>query len=195
VKLELLDYEGQLISIEHTVTDLVMRNGARVFCVNQVPIGEFLILKTADEQFESPAIVKDAVVGDDNIPRIILEFTGNDWQNKWLFPEDTVEEPFIQLPESEPDLVSRVDEVSEFTEVSELIEPETSRLEPPLETKREHYSSLLQLSQDASMLLQIIIADIGSGQYPDKVFLNELKGSVDQLRSLLYQIQKSYYRH
>jgi hypothetical protein len=85
VKLEFLDPEGNIIGNEHTVTDAIMQNGARVFAYSNVPVGEFLVFKTADGRFESPAIVKAVQVGADLIPRLLLEFTGADWQQKWVY--------------------------------------------------------------------------------------------------------------
>ena len=149
VELEFLDSQGNTISAEQTVTDLVMRNGARVLTTREVPVGEFLIIKTADGLFESPAVVKVSQLGEDRIPRLILEFTGNDWQRRWLFPDQT----------EKPELF---------------------------------YEELSQQTREASMLLQIIIADLESEQSPDPVFLSELKVAVDELRTLIFRIQKTY---
>lgn len=88
VKLEFLDADGNIAGGEHTVTDLIMRNGARVLTSSNVPIGDSVVIKTTDGRFESAAIIKDIQIGSDRIPRLILEFTGSAWQRQWLFPND-----------------------------------------------------------------------------------------------------------
>jgi hypothetical protein len=148
VKLEFLDSQGKTVSAEQTVTDLIMRNGARVLTCREVSVGEFLVIKTSDGMFESPAVVKGSQLGEDRIPRLTLEFTGNEWQRRWLFPK----------------------------------QPENPEL---------YYEEFLQLTKETSMLLQIIIADLESEQSPDQVFLSELKGAVDELRTIIFRIQKS----
>ena len=148
VQIEFLDPLGNTVGSEQTVTDLIMRNGARVLTTREVPMGEFLVLKTTDGQFESPAVVKALQIGEDRIPRMILEFTGNDWQRRWLFPD----------------------------------QPETPDL---------YYEDFFQRAKETSMLLQIIINDMENQQAPDQLFLSELKSSVDDLRTLIYRLQKT----
>lgn len=165
VVLEFIDQEGNTSSIEHTVTDLVMRNGARVFAKSEVPIGELLELKTPDGSFESPAVVKDVLLGNDRIPRLVIEFMGSGWQNSWLYTE-------------------------EQAEGEDYTDPSLGRHSRP----DDYYENLLRVSSDTSMLLQIVISDLASGQSPDLVFLNELKESVDQLRATIFLIQRSILR-
>lgn len=147
VVLGFLDEEGEVIDSENSITDLIFHNGARVLSYRQVPAGEFLILKTADGQFESPAIVKAVQLGADNIPRLHLEFTGHDWQGKWLYQE-----------QESPEL---------------------------------YYEELNQSAKEAALLLQIVIEETTNGQQPDLLFLDELQGVIDKLRSVIYQIRKS----
>ncbi|MCS6886341.1 MAG: hypothetical protein RMM17_07020 [Acidobacteriota bacterium] len=163
VVLEFIDQEGNTYRTEHTVTDFVTSNGARVFLNHEVAVGELLELKLPDGSFSSPAIVKDTLIGNDRIPRLILEFLGSGWQQKWLYSE----------------------EQAETTE--EYTDPLLGRHSRP----DDYYETLLKISSDTSMLLQIVISELASGQPPDLVFLNELKDSVDQLRSILFRIQKS----
>src|SRR5690242_16362834 len=94
VKLEFLDPDGDMTGEEQTVTDLIMPNGARVLTAQEVPIGEFLVIKTADGLFESPAVVKSVQLGEDRVPRLVLEFTGNDWRRGWIFPEQAIRPEF-----------------------------------------------------------------------------------------------------
>ncbi len=162
VVLEFIDQEGNTSAIEHTVTDFIMRNGARVFAKSEVPIGELLELKTPDGSFESPAVVKDVVLGNDRIPRLVIEFMGSGWQNSWLYSE-------------------------EQATGEEYTDPLLGRHSRP----DDHYDNLLRVSSDTSMLLQIVISDLAGGQAPDMVFMNELKECVDQLRSIIFRIQES----
>jgi hypothetical protein len=149
VSLEFLDPQGNGANVEQSVTDLIMRNGARVLSSREIPIGEFLVLKTADGLFESPAVVKSVQVGEDRIPRIVLEFTGLEWQRKWIFPE----------------------------------QPETPEI---------YYDTLVQQAKEMSMYLNIIISELEDGQSLDQVFLSELKISVDELRDMIFRIQKAF---
>lgn len=162
VVLEFIDQEGNTSGTEHTVTDLIMRNGARVFAKNEVPIGELLELKTPDGSFESPAVVKDVILGSDHIPRLVIEFMGSGWQNSWFYTEEQANS-------------------------DEYTDPSLGRHSRP----DDYYDKLLKVSSDTSMLLQIVISDLASGQSPDMVFLTELKESVDQLRAIIFRIQES----
>jgi serine/threonine protein kinase len=48
-----------------------------------------------------------------------------------------------------------------------------------------------QIGKEASMLLQIILGDLENNQPIDHVFLSELKGTVDQLRTVIYRLQQT----
>lgn len=93
LKLEFIDSEGNTIGNEHSVADLILPNGARILSYTPIPIGEFLIIKTIDGRFESPAIVKSIQIGSDNIPRLTVEFMGTSWQHKWIFIEPSTTKP------------------------------------------------------------------------------------------------------
>ncbi len=162
VVLEFIDQEGNTSGIEHTVTDFIMRSGASVFAKREVPIGELLELKIPDGSFGSPAVVKDVVLGNDRIPRLIIEFMGSNWQNSWLYTEEQATE-------------------------EDYTDPLLGRHSRP----DDYYDKLLRVSSDTSMLLQIVISDLAGGQAPDMVFLNELKECVDQLRATIFRIQES----
>ncbi|MEW6735623.1 MAG: hypothetical protein AB1489_30305 [Acidobacteriota bacterium] len=85
VILEFFNADGDLIGEERTVTDIVAHNGMSVLSYRRIPVGEVLQVRTADRQFESPAVVKGVRLGNDNINRLILEFTGSDWEQKWVY--------------------------------------------------------------------------------------------------------------
>jgi hypothetical protein len=88
VVLEFFDSEGNIISIQPTITDIVAHNGVCVLTYWPVEIAEILNVKIKDKQFESLAIVKSiqlVQLGKDKINRLILEFTGNEWQHTWIF--------------------------------------------------------------------------------------------------------------
>ena len=133
------------------VVSLKLRNaGFRVLTAREVPVGEFLVVKTADGLFESPAVVKAVQVGEDRIPRLILEFTSTDRKRCWIFPEQAIGPEF-------------------------------------------YYEQLVQQAKETSMFLSIIVGELESGQQLDQVFLSELKSSVDELREVIFRIQKAYH--
>jgi hypothetical protein len=59
------------------------------------------------------------------------------------------------------------------------------------EMPEHYYEELLERTKESSMLLHIIIADLESGHSPDQLFLSELKSSVDELRNIIFRIQKN----
>jgi hypothetical protein len=125
LRIEFLDADGNTIGSEHTVTDLIMPNGARILSYTKIPVGEFLVINTIDGRFESPAIVKGVEVGADYIPRLVLEFTGTSWQQRWIYQE-------MPKPKSinihNDELISHCDETMMLLQI---IIPELESGQPP----------------------------------------------------------------
>ena len=62
---------------------------------------------------------------------------------------------------------------------------------PLTETTVQNYrDNFANVSREMYMLLQIILGDLETNQVVDGIFLNELKTTVDQLRSTIYHLQK-----
>ncbi|MBK7995835.1 MAG: serine/threonine protein kinase [Blastocatellia bacterium] len=62
---------------------------------------------------------------------------------------------------------------------------------PLTETVMQNYrDNFANVSREMYMLLQIILGDLETNQAVDGIFLNELKTTVDQLRSTIYHLQK-----
>jgi len=62
---------------------------------------------------------------------------------------------------------------------------------PLTETVVQNYrDNFANVSREMYMLLQIILGDLETNQVVDGIFLNELKTTVDQLRSTIYHLQK-----
>ncbi|MCS6884810.1 MAG: serine/threonine-protein kinase [Acidobacteriota bacterium] len=53
---------------------------------------------------------------------------------------------------------------------------------------------LKQLCKDMSMLLQLLIENLESNNIPNRSVFDEFKNSVDQMRGLLFAVQKTYYK-
>jgi len=73
-----LDSSGQVMHQERTIADNLSRRGARVMTsVPDLSVGDSVVLKEVSGDFTTPALVRNAFVGRDNIPRLGLEFVGN----------------------------------------------------------------------------------------------------------------------
>ena len=72
-----LDSDGQILHQERTIADNLSRRGARVMTsVPDLAIGDSVVLKEVSGDFTTPALVRNAFLGRDNIPRVGLEFVG-----------------------------------------------------------------------------------------------------------------------
>ncbi|MBX7221496.1 MAG: hypothetical protein K1Y36_16215 [Blastocatellia bacterium] len=96
VILERYDAEACNMVEEHTVTDMVARNGVSVMTRHPVPVGELLLFKMADNSFESSAVVRSARYSDDMIQRLTLEFVGEHWQQKWIYADSDSVAPLFE---------------------------------------------------------------------------------------------------
>jgi PilZ domain len=77
--IEVLDERGQVTASEQTVTENISRRGASVFTTLQVERGRFVRVRSAHHTLTLLAIVRNARMGADNIPRLHLEFLDRAW--------------------------------------------------------------------------------------------------------------------
>lgn len=105
VILEFFDELGNVVSAEHTISDIIAHNGAYVFSTHQACINEIVNFRTADNQFEVSALVKTITTskqGNQIFFRLMLEFAGEDWKSTWanVVPLETSELNFQEFLES-----------------------------------------------------------------------------------------------
>jgi hypothetical protein len=73
------DEKGQIAVAETTVTENISRRGASVFTTLNVANGRFVRLTSSQYQIAVIAAVRARRNGPDGIPRLHLEFVGQDW--------------------------------------------------------------------------------------------------------------------
>lgn len=56
------------------------------------------------------------------------------------------------------------------------------------------FVELMSMSKDMILLLQLLIENLDNHKIPNRAIFNELKNSIDQMRGLLFGIQKTYYK-
>jgi hypothetical protein len=98
IEVEFIDANGSMV-IERTITDRIMPQGARILLQKKIQPASNLKIRTIDKRFQSLAIVKEIQTGQDNLPRIIIEFLGTAWKRDWLFPRDPKEQIYEELLE------------------------------------------------------------------------------------------------
>jgi serine/threonine protein kinase len=59
------------------------------------------------------------------------------------------------------------------------------------QTPQDSQEQFFHIGKEATMLLQIILGDLENSQPIDRVFLSELKGTVDQLRTVIFRLQQT----
>ena len=96
VIIERFDAENNLMVKEHTITDMIAQNGVSILTRNQIPVGDFLLFKTADGYFQSSAVVKSARFAEDFIQRLTLEFVGEGWEKKWIYAHSETVSPLLE---------------------------------------------------------------------------------------------------
>jgi hypothetical protein len=79
VTVEVFDEKGQISQRETTVTENISRRGAAVFTTLNVASGRFVKLTSNQYQLSILAAVRGRRVGTDGIPRLHLEFVGQEW--------------------------------------------------------------------------------------------------------------------
>lgn len=79
VVVEVLGERGEIESSETTVTADISRHGASIFTTLQVGRGKFVRLRSARYSLAVLAVVRGGRKGEDNIPRLHLEFIDREW--------------------------------------------------------------------------------------------------------------------
>jgi hypothetical protein len=79
VVVEVLGARGEVLASETTVTADISRHGASVFSTLQVGRGKFVRLRSARYSMSVLAVVRGSRKGEDNIPRLHLEFIDRSW--------------------------------------------------------------------------------------------------------------------
>lgn len=79
VTVEVFDEKGQISQRETTVTENISRRGAAVFTTLNVASGRFVKLTSNQYQLSILAAVRGRRIGTDGIPRLHLEFVGQEW--------------------------------------------------------------------------------------------------------------------
>jgi len=79
VTLELIAEDGSVISSESTVTENISKHGAACYSTLRATPGTLLRVTAAQTEFSTQAVVRRCRTGNDNIPRVHLEFIGEGW--------------------------------------------------------------------------------------------------------------------
>lgn len=79
VLLEVFDEKGQVEAAEKTVTENISRRGAAIFTTFNVARGRFVRLTSSQYSISVLAVVRAYRLGPDRIPRLHLEFMGQQW--------------------------------------------------------------------------------------------------------------------
>jgi len=80
VRVESFDEHGKVAGSEQTVTENISRKGALVYTTLNVERGEFVRVTGMRQQQSLMAVVRGRRVGADHIPRLHLEFVGEEWE-------------------------------------------------------------------------------------------------------------------
>lgn len=84
-----LDSAGAILHQERTVADNLSRRGACVLTsVPDLAVGEQVVVKEVSGDFTTPAVVRDAFTGRDNIARVGLEFVGQTAPDRLVLTEN-----------------------------------------------------------------------------------------------------------
>jgi hypothetical protein len=79
IQLDLIGKQGEVVSSETTVTENISRRGASCYTsIDAVP-GSVVRVVSLNSAFSTTAVVRRRRVGQDNIPRVHLEFIGEGW--------------------------------------------------------------------------------------------------------------------
>lgn len=79
IQLELLGDGGSVLGAEVTVTENISKRGASCYTTLKASPGTMLRISSQQTDFATTAVVRKCRLGDDNIPRVHLEFVGNEW--------------------------------------------------------------------------------------------------------------------
>lgn len=79
VQLDLLGQDGEVLHSEVTVTENISRRGAACYTTLRATPGNLLRVTSQQTDFSTTAVVRKCRTGADNIPRVHLEFVGDEW--------------------------------------------------------------------------------------------------------------------
>jgi hypothetical protein len=79
VMLDLIGDNGEVLKSEETVTENISRHGASCYTTMEARPGTIFRITSPQTAFTTTAIVRRCRTGKDNIPRVHLEFVGEDW--------------------------------------------------------------------------------------------------------------------
>lgn len=79
VQLDLLGERGEVISSEVTVTENISRRGASCYTTLKAMPGSVFRVTSQQSNFTTTAVVRRCRTGRDNIPRVHVEFVGEEW--------------------------------------------------------------------------------------------------------------------
>jgi hypothetical protein len=79
VRVDVFDEKGRISNGETTVTENISRRGAAVFTSLNVANGRFVRLTSSQYNLSVTAAVRARRIGPDGIPRLHLEFVGQEW--------------------------------------------------------------------------------------------------------------------
>jgi len=79
IQLDLLGESGEVLNSEVTVTENISRHGAACYTTLRANPGSLMRVTSQQTTFTTTAIVRKCRTGKDNIPRVHIEFVGDDW--------------------------------------------------------------------------------------------------------------------
>jgi hypothetical protein len=79
MRLELVNIDGEISEIEHTVTEDISARGATIFTTLQIPQGRFIRLTSEQYGVTAHAAIRSRSTGADGVPRIHVEFIDREW--------------------------------------------------------------------------------------------------------------------
>jgi hypothetical protein len=79
VQLEILDDAGEVIGSEEAVTENISRRGASCYTTLRAAPGTRMRVTSPQMDFTTTAVVRRCRTGEDNIPRVHVEFVGAEW--------------------------------------------------------------------------------------------------------------------
>lgn len=88
IEIKYIHINTQSIVFEQTIADRIMPSGARILAPREIPVGATMLVRTADQHFQSKAEVKACEHSTDYIWYITVEFIGNHSRRDWVYPQD-----------------------------------------------------------------------------------------------------------
>lgn len=186
-----LDSAGAILHQERTVADNLSRRGVRVMTsVPDLAVGDQVVLKEVSGDFTTPAVVRHAFTGRDNIARVGLEFVGQTAPDRLVLtenermqmPRPAAREGTLAMSGSMPAPVSSTTaapqagaERRKSSRLSMSVDVVLCRLHPDGSKGREERTVLDNISRGGARALTSM-TDLKPG---DKVALREIGGDFE----------------